>query len=123
MNQYAHLPNSKTIHSLIQLEAHGITVDDRALSNGGHQQIITPCGHVIPLQVQSGLVYMDMHPPTDAELREPEHGGLPQIILMSDLPWIPSSIDHEHDPDQWFDAMESLPDLENNSPFDAYGEY
>ena len=58
MNQYAHVKNGKTIHSSAQLEAHGVTVDDRAISNDGYQHIITHGGYVIPLKVQSGLVYM-----------------------------------------------------------------
>ena len=31
MNQCAHMPNGKTIHSSAQLEAHDITVDDCAM--------------------------------------------------------------------------------------------
>ena len=85
MNQYAHIPTSKTIHASGQLEAHGVTVDDRAIPNGGYQRIITQGGYVIPLQVCSGLVYMDMRPSTDAELKIPSASGLPQIILISDL--------------------------------------
>ena len=64
-----------------------------------------------------------MCPPTDVELTIPSEGGLPQIILTSDLDWHPSSIDFEHDTEQWFDAMEDLPDLEYDTPFDDYGEY
>ena len=123
MNQYAHLSNGKTIHSSAQLEAHGITVDDRAISNGGYQRIITQGGYVIPLQVRSGLVYMDMRPPTDSELKPHGDGGLPQIILTSDQDWVPASVDYEHDSEQWFDSMENLPDLDYNSPFNEDGEY
>ena len=65
---------------------------------------------------------MDMRPPTDEELKPHGEGGLSQIILTSDLDWVPSSVDHEHDPKQWFDAMENLPDLNNDSPFDEDGE-
>ena len=76
MNQYAHIPNGKTIHSSAQLEAHGVIVDDKAIKNGGQQRLITHGGYVIPLSVRSGLVYIDMHPPTDAEQLT-----LPSIIL------------------------------------------
>ena len=122
MNQHAHMPNGKTIHSSAQLEAHGVTVDDHAMPNGGHQCVITQGGHVMPLQVRSSLVCMDMRPPTDAELKPHGKGGLPQIILTSNVDWVPSSVDHEHDSEQWFDAMENLPDLNNDSPFDEDGE-
>ena len=118
MHQYAHIPNGKTIHSSAQLEAHSIIVDDKAIKNGGQQQLITHGGYVIPLSVCSGLVYMDMHPPTDAE-----HLTLPHIILTSDLDWHPSSVDSEYDPDTWFDAMEDLPDLDYDICFDEYGDY
>ena len=77
MHQCAHMPGGKTIHSSAQLESHGMTVDDRAISNGGHQRMMAPCGHVIPLQVCSGLVCMDICKPTDAELADAEDGGLP----------------------------------------------
>ena len=123
LNQYAHVKHGRTIHSAAQMEAHGIKVDDRAIPNGGKQRIITQGGFVIPLQVRSGLVYMDMRPPTDQELAIPSDRALPQVILTSDLDWHPSSIDYEHDSDQWFDAMTDLPDLESDTPFDDYGEY
>ena len=70
MHQYAHIPNGKTIHYSVQLESHGVTVDDKAIKNGGNQRIITHGGYVIPLSVHSDLVYMDTCPPTDAKLHE-----------------------------------------------------
>ena len=123
LNQYAHVKHGKTIHSSAQMEANGVEVDDRAIPKGGHQRIIAQGGYVIPLQVRSGLVYMDMRPPTDEELAIPSKGGLPQVIVTSDLDWHPSSVDFEHDAEQWFDAMQELPDLDHDLPFDDYGEY
>ena len=99
-----------------------MTVDDSATPNGGHQHVITQGGHVTPLQVRSALVHMDIGPPTDEELKPRGKGGLPKIILTSDLDWTPSSVDQKHDSKQWFDAMENLPDLDNDSPFDEDGE-
>ena len=64
---------------------------------------------------------MDMCPPTDAELNGPD--ALPQTILTSDLDWEPSSVDYKHDPEVWFDAMEDLPDLDYDFPFDEHEEY
>ena len=121
MNQYAHMPQACTIHSSAQMEAFGIQVDDRARANGGHQRIITPEGYVIPLQVRSGLIYMDMRPYTDAEFDGPNQ--LPHVILTSDQDWEPSSIDHEYDCDCWFEAMQDFPDIALDHPFDDYGEY
>ena len=123
MHQYAHMKNGRTIHSSAQLESHGVIVDDRTLANDGHQRIVTQGGYVIPLSVRSSLVYMDIRPPTDAELSSEDDGGLPQVILTSDLDWVASSIDHEFDQDQWFDALEDIHELDYNIPFDDYGEY
>ena len=123
MNQYAHMAKGRTIHSSAQMEAHGVIVDDRAKSNGDKQCIITHGGYVIPLHVCSGLVYMDMRPPIDDELKSSDERGLSQVILTSDQDWVPASIDHEQDMDNWFDALENLPDLDYGSPFDRYGEY
>lgn len=44
-----------------------------------------------------------MHPPTDAEQLI-----LPSIMLTLNLEWNSSSIDHEHEPDAWFHAMDNL---------------
>ena len=123
MHQYAHIPNGKTIHSAGQLEHHGITVDDRSRINGGKQRMITHSGYVIPFNVRSGLVTMDMRPPTDDELNLNGSKSLPQTIITSDLDWNPSAIDYEYDNENWFDAMENLPDLNYDIPFDEYGEY
>ena len=117
MNQHAHSPNGKTIHLSAQLESHGITVDDKATPNGGHQHMMTPGGHVTPLQVHSGLVCMDMSPPTDAELDLQGCSGSPQMVLTSDLDWVPASVDCEHDVEQCFDAMEDLPESDLDLPF------
>ena len=122
MNQYAYIPNGKTIHSSAQLEDHGMTVDDRAFKNGGKQRMITHGGYVIPLNVRSGLVHMDMRPPTDSELSITGTNALPQTIMTSDLDWNPSSIDYKYDDTNWFDAMDNLPDLDHDLPFDEYGE-
>ena len=85
VHQCAHMKQGNTTHSSTQLEAHGVDVDDRAIANGGQQHIITHAGCVTPSHVRSGLVCMDMRPPTDAELKDVEHGGLSQVILMLDL--------------------------------------
>ena len=121
MNQYAHINQGNTIHSSGQLEAFGTIVHDKAKPNGEHQCIIAQGGYVIPLNVRHELVYMDMRPPTDAELDGPHQ--LPQMILTSDLEWNPSSIDFEYDPNSWFSQIDDLPNVERPSHFDDYGEY
>ena len=66
-NYFLFCQSSKTIHSSGQLESFGLTVDNKSVKVGGYQRIITPDGYIIPLQVQNGLVYMDMQPYTDRE--------------------------------------------------------
>ena len=65
---------------------------------------------------------MDMRPPTDAELDIHSKDGLPQMILTSDLDWVPSSVNCEHDVDQWFDGMDDLSELGSDLTFDENGE-
>ena len=65
---------------------------------------------------------MDIQKPTDAELAPDDDGGLPQITLTSDLDWVPSSFNREHDPETWFDAVEHPPDLKDGSLFNDCGE-
>ena len=71
MHNYAHHGEGHTIHSPLQLEAFGNTVDNCSHRlQRGTQQITTLDGHVIPLVLKSGLFYMSMYPPSDKELEE-----------------------------------------------------
>ena len=51
MSQYAHKPDSKSIHSKSQVEHFGGLVHDLALSAGGQQLVITHEGYTITLHV------------------------------------------------------------------------
>ena len=84
--------------------------------------MITANGHVIPFAIRDGLVYMDMRPPTDAELNEGPN-QLPQLILTSDEKWTPSSIDSEPDYNTHFDTVDDPSKLGYDTPFNDYGEY
>ena len=99
MSQYAHKPNSKTIHSKSQLESFGSLVHDSAVSAGGHQVIVTHEGYVIPLHVRNGLCYMDMKPASNSDLEQYTH-----VFITSDAPWNPDIVDDEF----FFDASDSL---------------
>ena len=118
MNQYASVCTGKTIHSFGQLEAFGNTVDDKSVKTGSYQRLITPVRYSIPLQVHNGLIYIDMCLYTDIE-----KNNLPMIFLTADTEWNPSSLDYEHDVENWFDAIEKLPDFNCNHPFDEHGDY
>ena len=76
-HEYAHLGIGRSIHAAGQMEWFNSQVDDRSKIVGGAQQIETSEGYVIPLSIESGLVYMHtIRIPTDQDL---------QLIPMSSL--------------------------------------
>jgi hypothetical protein len=83
MNQYAYTGKGGTIHSSSQLEWCGNDVNDRSIKiDGGRQQLTTPDGYVIPIDVRRGLPYITMRPFTDEEFEE-----LPHVLWMSEDDW------------------------------------
>jgi hypothetical protein len=58
MHQYTNAGKGKTIHSSGQLEWFKNGVDDRSKKVGGTQRITTPDGYIIPINVTSGLPYI-----------------------------------------------------------------
>ena len=101
MSQYAHKPDSKTIHSKSQLEHFGSIVHDSAITAGGHQMVVTHEGYAIPLHIRNGLYYMHMSPATDTELEQ-----LPHVFLTADPRWNPDIVDEEF----FFDVSDTLLD-------------
>ena len=102
MSQYAHKPDSKTIHSKSQLEHFGGLVYDSVETTGGHQLIVTHEGYVIPLHVQNELFYMDMQLTSDEDL-----DLYPHVFLTADSPWNPDVIDEEF----FYDSSDCLSDV------------
>ena len=50
--------------------------------------------------------------------------NLPHVILTADTDWDPSVIDHKlEDGEEWFDAMQDLPDIEPDPLFDDVKDY
>ena len=88
-HQYASHILGSSIHSLLQLEDNGITVDDRPTTLGGSQSIRTPSGHVIPLEFYDGLVRLPLCYFTNEDL-----DSLPHIIMTREAYWSPRT----HDP-------------------------
>jgi hypothetical protein len=116
MNQYAFLGHGKIIHASSQLEAFGVQVDERSkLVTNGKQQISTPDGYTIPLDIIQGLAYMKIRPPTDDELT-----SLPHIIFTSDDDWDPTIIDNITT-----DDVSYITDTDNGytDQFNELGEY
>ena len=122
MSQYAHKPDSKTIHSKSQVEHFGGVVYDSAKAGGGYQMIVTHEGHAIPLHVRNGLFYMDMSPASDEDM-----DTYPHVFLTADAPWNPDIVDEEF----FFDASDTFADVplvqsrrDGHDPrVDAYGEF
>ena len=56
--EYAHLGKGRSIHAAGQMKWFHCKVDDRSKVVGGVQRIETSDGYVIPLSIESGLVYM-----------------------------------------------------------------
>ena len=98
MSQYAHKPDSKSIHSKSQVEHFGGLVYDSALSAGGQQMVVTHEGYTIPLHVHNGLYYMDMSPASDDNMEQ-----YPHVFFTADAPWNPDIIDEEF----FFDTNDS----------------
>ena len=93
-HEYAHLGKGKSIHASGQMEWFNCQVDDRSKIVGGAQRIETSEGCVIPLSIETGLVYM--HPiriPTDQDLQ-----NYPHVFFTSPDIWDPSVLDHEITP-------------------------
>ena len=118
-HEYAHLGKGRSIHAAGQMEWFNCQVDDRSKLVGGAQRIKTSEGYVIPLSIESGLVYMhSMRIPTDHDLQ-----SYPHVFFTSPDIWDTSVLDHGipqfllGDINQQSDAS-----LLQDSIFDAYGE-
>ena len=80
--------------------------------------MVTNDGFIIPIHIKQGLTYTTIQNPTDFELEQ-----LPRIHLTSNEDQNPTVLDHTHDKDNWFDAMENLPNLNCDHPFDTDGNH
>ena len=89
-HEYAHFGKGRSIHAAGQMEWFNCTVDDRSQCVGGAQHIQTSEGYVIPLSIESGLVYMhSMRIPTDHNLQ-----NYPTVLFTSPDIWDTSVLDH-----------------------------
>ena len=76
INEAAYTGKHTSILSRIQIQAYNNCVDDRPLSLGGRQRIITPEGYVFPLSVICGLPYLKMRKYT-----QHEYDTLPHVVM------------------------------------------
>ena len=118
-HQYAAYGKGSTIHSVNQLCSLGLEVNEITTScSGGKKCICTPDGHKILLAVREGLCYMDMRVPTGDELAQ-----LPHLLMTSDDPWDPHSLDSEPDDLHFFnDEMDVSIEEDWVECSDDYGE-
>ena len=118
-HEYAHLGKGRSIHAAGQMEWFNYQVDDRSKIVGGAQQIETSEGYVIPLSIESGLVYMHtIRIPTDQDLQ-----NYPHVFFTSPDIWDASVLDHEITPSLLEDINQHSDDsLLQDSIFDEYGD-
>ena len=118
-HEYTHLGKGRSIHAAGQMEWFNCQVDDRSKLVGGAQQIETPEGYVIPLSIESGLVYMhSIRIPTDQDLQ-----NYPHVFFTSPDIWDASVLDHEITPSLLEDINQHSDDsLLQDSIFDEYGD-
>ena len=101
MNQYAHMPDAKTIHSAGQMEWYNTKVDEKSpVVTQRMPSITTLEGYVIPISLRNGLPYIKMRPPTDAELEGKD--SLIRVPITSHHKWNPKVLDSQV-PEEWYD--------------------
>ena len=89
-HEYVHLGKGRSIHAAGQMEWSNCKVGDRSKVVGGAQKIETSDGYVIPLSIESSLVYMhSIHIPTDNDLQQ-----YPHVFFTSPDTWDASVLDH-----------------------------
>ena len=74
-HEVAYTGKHQTIMSAIQMEHHGIDVNDRSKAVGGKARLSTPDGFLFPLSIVNGLPYIHMRPYTDSEYVRVHCGG------------------------------------------------
>ena len=118
-HEYDHLGKGRSIHAAGQMEWFNCQVDDRSKIVGGEQRIETSEEYVIPLSIESGLVYMhSIRIPTDQDLQ-----NYPHVFFTSPDIWDASVLDHGITPSLLEDINQDSDDsLLQDSIFDEYGD-
>ena len=118
-HEYAHIGKGRSIHAAGQKEWFNCQVDGRSKNVGGAQRIETSEGYVIPLSIESGLVYMHtIRIPADQDLQ-----NYPHVFFTSPDIWDASVLDHEITPSLLEDINQRSDDsLLQDSIFDEYGD-
>lgn len=87
VHEGAYIPEQQnSILSAVQLEDYGCEVNEKFIRLGGKRIVVSQEGYIFPLVVKSGLPYLLMTRPTQADLDDPK---IPHVILTSDAIWNP----------------------------------
>ena len=119
IHEYAHLGKGRSIHAAGQMEWFNCKVDYRSKVVGGAQRIETSGGYVIPLSIESDLVYMhSIQIPTDNYLQQ-----YPHVFFTSPDTWDASVLDHGITPSLLEEINQESDDSSlQDSIFDEFGE-
>lgn len=120
--QGAHMPDTKSIFSPVQMEANGCKVVDipAQFNNGIQPYVRSPNGYYFSLAIHHGLFYLDVR-----LVRDDKWDKLPHVYMSADNDWDPRVIDWEVDP-QWYKKMSKLEDVGKhyaNLPVDQDGNF
>ena len=118
-HEYAHLGKGKSIHAAGMMEWFNCQVHDTSKAVGGAQRIETTDRYVIPLSIESGLVYMhSIRIPTDKDLKQ-----YPHVFFTSPDTWDASVLDHGTTPSLLEEIHQDSDDsLLQDSILDQFGE-
>ena len=118
-HEYAHLGKGRCIHTGGQMELLNCKVDDRSKVVGGAQKIETSDGYVIPLSIESSLVYThSIRIPTNNDLQQ-----YPHVLFSSPDTWDASVLDHDITPSLLEEINQGTEaSLLQDSIFDEFGE-
>ena len=103
-----------------QVRSYGHSVNNRAVTFGGHQCItLHESGTVIPLDLQKALISLKFRKPSQEEIDSCE-----RITMTSDLPWNPSSINNHTDTDdnKYISLQDSATDNDLSNVNIAYAD-
>ena len=116
-HEAAYTGQHQSILSCIQMEHHGLDVDDKHIMSGGSSSVATPEGIVFHLAFENGLPYLPLRPFTDSEW-----DTLPHIIMTPACVWDPRLFDDTSNPRD-FTALPTFPHRRPHPHCDLRGEH
>ncbi|MGH3054943.1 MAG: hypothetical protein ACRDL7_08210, partial [Gaiellaceae bacterium] len=90
VNEAAYMGIGDLLLSKIQVGSYGLQIDDDPHFGSGYLLSKEQIGVDIPLQLNNGMVFIEIYHPSECDLE------LPTLILTSDFPWNPNDIPIPH---------------------------